>query len=105
MKQFYVAFLILLSSCMAVQRKGEKIDMWTDVTIDEVHVAKHSKVTGHIIYKDILVPVTNSKSGYYYRKYKFKEGDKLLMNVTITTEISDVTVLSAETDFNTYSNN
>ncbi len=51
--------------------------------IEEIYIAKYSKVKGYIIYNNIKVPIDNGGNGYYYKKYNLKNGDKINTRINI----------------------
>lgn len=46
-----------------------------DVVITDVAISKHSRVQGKAYFGKYELPVMNSKSGYYYRRYSLIAGD------------------------------
>lgn len=61
--------------------KSEKII--TDVYITDVFKAKYSKIQGYIYYNNIKLEIDNGNSGYYYKNYSIKVGQKIKRSVIV----------------------
>ncbi len=69
-------FVMLLSSCE--EDKAFKVDtIETEVAITHVGVYKYSKIQGCINYHGIILDVDNGNSGYYYKHYNLKPGNRV----------------------------
>jgi hypothetical protein len=74
----------LMTSCMAPKPKYESVrTVQTYVTITHVSVSKYARVEGFIDYCDIRIPVDNGGTGYYYKEYDLREGQRIPRTVTI----------------------
>ena len=78
--------IILMTSCMGPSPKYESVrTVQTYVTITHVSVGKYTRIEGFIDYYDIRIPIDNGGTGYYYKEYSLKEGDRVQKTVTIYT--------------------
>jgi hypothetical protein len=76
----------LMTSCMAPKPKYESArTVQTYVTITHISDGKYASVEGYIDYCDIRIPVNNGGTGYYYKKYDLREGQRVTRTVTIYT--------------------
>ena len=61
--------------------KSETI--YPKIRIVKITVAKYSRVYGTFEYDGLVYRVSNSSSGYYYKKYNLNEGDSIIKPVIL----------------------
>lgn len=84
--KFLTLFLSLLLVCACGRKRNENAYTTIysgDITIVRYYVGKHSRVDGLINFHGLMIPVRNSSSGYYYKKYSLHEGE-IIKNQTVT---------------------
>jgi hypothetical protein len=80
---FFLLFVGIFYSCNQNDKIITSEKIITDVYITDVFKAKYSKIQGYIYYNNIKLEIDNGNSGYYYKNYSIKAGQKIKRSVIV----------------------